>query len=693
MRFALTLPILALLGILTTPALAQVDSAAKVHARLIAESAAIAPGQTLAVALEEDIRPGWHTYWLNPGDAGAPTTIQWSLPTGFKPQPIAWPYPRKLPVGPLMDYGYEGKVWLLSGITAPKSLAAGQSVVLKALTSWLVCKEVCIPEDATLTLSLRTAALSLAPDAATASAFTAARAKVPVSSPWPARYRISSTGRLSLFLQAPQLSTAQPLSADFFPVSGNEVKMSAPQTFESVSGGLLVGLEPARRFRTGQPLSGVLVLTSKDGSVEALNVNAREGLVPETRIFNEAGMTVVLSLLFAFLGGLILNLMPCVLPVLAMKAVAFARHAGQENREIRLEAASYGLGAIVSFAALGLLLLVLRQGGADIGWGFQLQEPTVVGGFALLMFAVGLNLSGVYEINPVAAGETLVQQGGAAGAFFTGVLAVAVAAPCTAPFMAAALGFALSQSGAVAFGVFLALGIGFALPFVLLGISGAFRRFLPRPGAWMVRLREALAFPMYATAAWLLWVLAQETNATGIAAAFGALLLFAFAMWVWSATRNLGARGRGLGIALTLIGLVASFSCLAAMRETVSPPENHGLLFARSEPYTDARLKSLRVAHQAVFVDATAAWCITCLVNDEGVLSRPAVHDAFADNHVTLLVADWTNRNAEITRLLAAHGRSGVPLYLYYASDTEEPVILPQILTENAVLSAIGKRT
>jgi len=378
-----------------------------------------------------------------------------------------------------------------------------------------------------------------------------------------------------------------------------------------------------------------------------------------------------------------------------MKALALANQSGAARTEMRAEGLAYGAGVILSFLALGLLLIVLRAGGAEIGWGFQLQEPLVVAGFALLMFAVGLNLSGVYEINPVAAGETLARRGGTIGAFFTGILAVAVAAPCTVPFMAAALGFALTQSEPVALGTFAMLGIGFAAPFMLLGFWPGLQRLLPKPGRWMVIMRQALAFPMYGATVWLIWVLAQQTNATGVVVALSALVLFAFSMWLWTTTRSLGPRGHAIGTLATLIVLVASFSCLATL-QTSNPKLGQAqapLKLAGAEAYSDAKLSALRAAHRAVFVDATAAWCITCLVNEEAVLSQTAVQSAFATNHVAFLVADWTNRNAEVTALLEAHGRSGVPLYLYYAPNQDQPKVLPQILTEGELLAAIGNKS
>ncbi len=590
-----------------------------------------------------------------------------------------------------MNYGYENRVWLVSHITASSSAKPGESVTLKVAASWLVCKEVCIPEDTSLALPLKIAAQPQPADTALAVAFAEARARVPVSSPWPMRYRL--TDRLQLFVAAPMLAKARPVTADFFPLTARDVRMSAPQSFMVTRDGIVLDLVPAKKFRSDRELTGVLVLTSRDGSVQALKVSAREGVVPQTEFMSEAGMTVPLALLFAVLGGLILNLMPCVLPVLAMKALALANQSGAQRHEASAEGWAYGAGAILSFTALGLLLIVLRAGGAEIGWGFQLQEPIAVAGFSLLMFAVGLNLSGVYEINPIAAGDSLTRRSGL-GAFFTGVLAVAVAAPCTVPFMAVALGFALTQSASVALTVFALLGVGFAAPFVVLGQWPWLQRVLPRPGAWMNVLKQALAFPMYGAAVWLTWVLTLQTNAAGVAAALSALVLFAFAMWLWSSTRSLGARGRTIGALATLLGLLASFSSLALLRAENPKAEGTTSLAPKaiaSEPYSAARLLALRAAGRPVFVDVTAAWCITCLVNDEAVLSRPSVRDEFSKRHVTFLLADWTTRSPEITRLLESEGRSGVPLYLYYAPSAQEPRVLSQILTEREVLSVLDQ--
>ncbi len=667
------------------PAAAQIDNQPKVHARLIAERDAVNPGGTISVALELNTRKGWHTYWSNPGDAGAPTEIKWMLPQGWRAGPIQWPYPRAEAVGPLMDYGYEGKPWLLVDITAPSDARPGESVAVKATANWLVCAEVCVPEEANLTLPLGVGDPELPPDPA----FASARAKLPVRSPWPMRYRAGDG--LDLFVESPTLVSARPAKAEFFPSAAGFIKGIAPQAMQFARNGLLLRMERASKFRAGA-LTGVIELTSADGSVQALEVNALPGEVPDAGGAGP-GMGLWLALFFAFAGGLILNLMPCVLPVLAMKALALASHGGG-GRDAAREGVAYGAGAVLSFAALGGALIVLRASGNAIGWGYQLQEPIAVGSLALLMFAVGLNLSGVFELPGFGGGDGLTRRGGLGGAFFTGVLAVAVAAPCTAPFMAAALGFALTQPETVALAIFLSLGLGFAAPFVAIGFSPRLLRLIPRPGPWMLWFKQALAFPMYGASVWLVWVLANGAGPNAMVAVLAAMIAFAFGVWVWTASRTAGKRGRGIGAFSTIIALIAALGLLSTLLVPTSAPglaRQQGIGIPH-EPYSEARLAQLRKEHRAVFVNATAAWCITCLVNERVAFSSGAVREAFARNHVACLIADWTRRNPEITRLLEAHGRDGVPLYLYYAPGSPDAKILPQILTENDVLKALASR-
>jgi thiol:disulfide interchange protein DsbD len=393
------------------------------------------------------------------------------------------------------------------------------------------------------------------------------------------------------------------------------------------------------------------------------------------------------------LGGLILNLMPCVLPILAIKALAIASNAGRESAEAAHEGLAYGAGAVLSFALLGTAAIALRAGGTAFGWGFQLQNPAVVAGFALLVFAIALNLSGVFEIPGIGAGERLVRRGGVAGAFFTGVLAVAVAAPCTAPFMAAALGFALTQPAVTALPVFVALGIGFAAPFTVIGFSPALLRLLPRPGPWMLAFRQLLAFPMYATALWLIWVLSFETDSGRLIILLGAALVLAFVLWMIGRAELSGRAWSRVFVALALLLGVAGAALLLPLLNSGLPARAHaGTSTIPSQPYTPARLAQLRAQKRGILVDATAAWCVTCLVNEKVALDDAGVRAAFREKRIAFLVADWTNRDPAVTDLLASHARSGVPLYLYYAPGSADAMVLPQILTPGAVLSAIDGR-
>jgi thiol:disulfide interchange protein DsbD len=595
-----------------------------------------------------------------------------------------------------MDYGYEGKLWLLTKISVPADAKPGATVSLKAQGHWLVCKDVCVPEDSPpLNVAVKIGTVGI--DAAQAKNFAAARALLPTGSPWPVSF--ATAPNFDLYVKASTIASTHLKSATFYPLESGLVKGSAEQHLGFAKDGMVLRLTPGDKTAAAKTLNGVLVLTGTDGAVQALNVNATPGAVPAvdftavsagTDTASGDSLPLWLAMLFAALGGLILNIMPCVLPILAMKALALARHAGSERRIVVTETLSYTAGAVISFLILGLALVLLRAGGEAVGWGFQMQSPIAVAGFALLVFAIGLNLSGVFEVGSITAGENLTHKSGPAGAFFTGVLAVAVGAPCTMPVGATALGFALTQSAATAMLVFLALGIGFALPFLILGLVPGALAFVPKPGTWMLRFKQLLAFPMYGAAAWLAWTLAVEAGVNSLIILFAALIAVALAAWLWSVTRELSTRGRLAGAIAVILLLLGAGAAVAQL--TNAAPEGQSASIGglkNTEPYTAARLAELRAQGTPVFVDATAAWCISCLVNEQTSLSRASVQKAFADRKIVYLVADFTNRNAEGAALLAAHDRAGPPLYLYYAPKAPAPVVLPQVLTPSIVLSAV----
>ena len=704
----LLVPFLALIcaGLAPLPASAQSgalpDEKPKVDASLIPERAGVAPGGTVTVALNEVIRKAWHTYWINPGDAGAPTTIMWHLPPGWSAGPIQWPYPKHLPVGPLMDFGYEDQVALLSDLTAPADAKPGDKATLSADVMLLVCAEVCVPEEKHLTLPMAVMASPPPSDAKTEALFANTRAKLPHASPWPTIYEAGDK-RFALLIQGPELVAAKPREIAFYPYTDGMVEAAAAQQVGTSDQGFVIqsrtGYKLAnkdKREAIGK-LAGLLVLTGADGRVDALNIEAEPGAVPVSSVTLTASAgdaELPQILLFAFLGGLILNLMPCVFPVLSMKALALAANRDAPG-SARAGAFAYGAGVVLSFLALAGLLIAFRAAGSSLGWGFQLQQPLFVTALALLMFAVGLNLSGLYEFGGSRVanlGGGLARKEGATGSFFTGVLAVVVATPCTAPFMGAAMGYALTANAGVALAIFAALGLGFAAPFVLIGLVPGALRLLPRPGAWMTTLRQVLAFPMYGAAIWLVWVLSLQAGSDGVLAALAAGLVLAFALWVYGRSQGASGRRRIAGLATAALALLA-VGILIPRAGAGAPPISSGATQSQNglsyESFSAARLQGLRAEGRPVFVNATAAWCITCLVNEKVALSGETLAHAFADHRVAALKADWTNRDSEITALLANHGRSGVPLYLYFGPGAEAPIVLPQLLTESTILATL----
>ncbi|MGQ0741528.1 MAG: protein-disulfide reductase DsbD family protein [Alphaproteobacteria bacterium] len=665
-----------------------IDNKPKVHASLIAERDGVAPGGEVTVALREVIRKNWHTYWKNPGDSGEPTRITWTLPPGWKAGEIQWPYPERLPVGPLMDFGYSDEVVLLVPLTAPADAKPGERARIVADAMWLVCEEVCIPEETQLSLDLKIESAQPPPNPEWTGFFARARSFLPQPSPWHATYS-ADNDRFMLSIESEDLAQARPREAFFFPAEDGAISNPAPQRLSVTNSGITLSTKAGWKLSTPQSratagaVSGVVVMTGVDGRKDAIELTARPG--PALAGGTEIGLGI--AILFAFFGGLILNLMPCVLPVLSIKALAFAGKGGAKSAH--REALAYGAGVVLTFAVLAAFIIALRAGGEIIGWGFQLQEPMVVAGFALLMFAVGLNLSGVFEIGAAISnfGEHLVRHGGAVGSFFTGMLAVAVAAPCTAPFMGAAMGFALTQPAGISLAVFIALSLGFAAPFVALGFSPGLIRLLPKPGAWMETLRQFLAFPMYATAIWLAWVLSLEAGLNALTALLAAALAMGFAFWAFGVAQKRQGRARMMGFAAALAGLLAAAALLPEAGEG-KPAEAGQAGLIPSEPYSAAKLADFRAEGRPVFVNATAAWCITCLVNERVALQQQAVADIFRRNNVAYLLADWTNRNPEVTQLLTRYGRSGVPLYLYFPP-RGDAVVLPQILTESIIRSTL----
>jgi thiol:disulfide interchange protein DsbD len=641
---------------------------------LVADHLAIAPGQAFQLGLRLRLAPRWHSYWRHAGDAGAPTEISLTLPEGSQAGPIAWPTPQAIPFGPLMSFGYYGDVLLPMRITPPAGLRIGDVFTITAQATWLVCDDVCIPEEGSFQLDVPLAAeAQMNPDLAPL--FAASAAALPRPSPWQAS-AIIERDALRLRLTGPGLGRESLKEALFIPGASGLLDHAAPQRLSHGADWLELTLKRAERPENHTQLEGVLLLTDQGGRRLGYDITAP--LLPGAAL-----LPLWQALVFALLGGVILNLMPCVFPVLAMKAMALARLGGAARGAVRLEAAAYTGGAVVAFAALAGLLLLLRGAGLALGWGFQFTSPVFVLAIAWLMLAVGLNLSGVFALGgPIGAGGHLAARGGFLGSFATGALAVLVASPCTAPFMAAAIGAALVMPAPATIAVFVALGLGLAAPTLLLALAPGLARVLPRPGPWMEKLRRIMAWPMYAAALWLVSVLWAQSGGLGVALALAGALGLGLGAWALGRAQRQGRGGLGAVLAALALLFALPFGLTAA------PPAAPTLDTAES--WSTARVEALRAEGRGVFLNVTAAWCITCQVNERLALRRDAVQAAMAARGIAYLKADWTRGDPAITALLRAHGREGVPLYLFWPPGGGEALILPEVLTEAMVLRQIG---
>jgi thiol:disulfide interchange protein/DsbC/DsbD-like thiol-disulfide interchange protein len=693
-----------------------------VEAELVPEYLAWVPGQQAWVALRLKHEPHWHTYWRNPGDAGVPTRVQWTLPEGFAAGPIEWPVPHRIPVPPLANYGYEGEVLLLVPIDVPNRMFFGD-VTLRAHVDWLVCKDVCIPGGADLKLKLPVVQGSPAINDRYTDAFAATRAALPREI---AGLHATATGHgKSIDLAIPlagskgslagskespagsagsPASTAAPGKVYFFSGVAGLVEPSAPQPANVQDGVLHVRLPVASQLTaTGNLIDGVLVsdppivagaagvalTTMFDGAIVAGDpVQLPEEGGAAGAASDGRSLTLALALLFALAGGLMLNLMPCVFPVISIKILGFAERAHGDKSVLRAQGLGFAAGVIVSFAVFAAAILALRESGAALGWGFQLQSPAVVLGLAALFMLLGLNLFGVFEVllpAPALSDERGNLHPGAS-AFMGGILAALIASPCTAPFMGAALGFALTQSVPAALLVFVALGVGMALPYIVLSWFPALLKRLPRPGPWLLRLKEALAFPLFGTVIWLLWVLAQQIGVDGAARGAAGLLAFACAAWLWGhAQRGSAVWVRVCGAIALALGIAVAASGLREAPDGSSDRAQATMW----RPFSAQSLADLQAQGQPVFVDFTAAWCVTCQVNKKLVLERPATEREFAERSVVLMRADWTRRDEAISDALHALGRNGVPVYALYRPGSA-PLLLPEVLQEQNIRDALA---
>ncbi|MES2728787.1 MAG: protein-disulfide reductase DsbD domain-containing protein [Pseudomonadota bacterium] len=687
---------------LSVPVFAAEDVAQKggsdaiVQTRLIADVAAVTPGQDFTVLIEQVIRPHWHTYWKNPGDSGTHLNLKWDMPDGFKAGQIQWPTPSRIETPPLVTYGYSDTVRFPVRITVPATLDI-DTVTVNVDADWLACEEICIPETATLTLTLPVGPVK----SDNTAAFAAARAALPQTTDWAATMA-EADNRLSLRIQTPDARTADAILAanTVFPAEWGLIQNAEKPTMAlAPDGALAVTLPRDTRDLKDAPASEWIL---KGAGNEAYSViiqyaapaqaaAALPGPDPAADDGNAVSLTLLQAVILAFLGGVVLNLMPCVFPVLSLKALSLVNLAHGHRREAALHGVSYTAGVIVCFVVIAAILIGLQAAGATIGWGFQLQNPVVILVLSWLMFLLGLNLAGFFEIGGRLQniGTTLTHTKTYRSSFATGLLATIVATPCTAPFMGAALGYAATQPPGTAMAVFVMLGLGLAMPFLLLSLLPGLQHVMPKPGAWMNTFRQALAWPMFLTAAWLVWVLAQQIGQSAILYALGGAIGLGFGLWL----RQFGGRMTKVGtivLLLTAAGIILSLPRMM-VSDAATPVQNESAW----THYTPAALDAALTQNNGVLVNMTASWCITCKINERTSLDTEKAHALYMRQNITLLKGDWTNRDPAITAYLQRYGRNGVPLYVFYAPPDSvtgirpDAIVLPQLLTPQIVADAL----
>lgn len=695
-----------------------------VQAELVAHAPqGVGPGQPLWLGLQITHQPDWHTYWKNPGDSGLPTELTWQLPAGLDAGDIAWPVPHKIAIGTLANYGYEGTVLLPVPVTVAQTFAPGplaKDVTVQLKASWLVCRKECIPEEGNFTLQLPIQSTT----ALHGAAFDAAQKAQPQPLAKPSAQQQAQVDgdvlqvrvaglpaalrgkTLDLFPEMPEvLHNAAPGTQQWegdvwtarIPLA--EQRSNSPSTLPVVLAERVQGSTPRPGYRADLTVQGPWPAVAAKASVSpaleaALKANAAlagSGLPPAAPS-GASSLTFSAALLGALLGGLILNLMPCVFPVLAIKVVGFTRHA-QDRRAHRVSGLAYTAGVVLSFLALGALMLGLRAAGEAVGWGFQLQSPAVVAALAGLFTLIGLNLAGVFEFGNMLPSSvaSLQARHPVADSFLTGVLAVAVASPCTAPFMGASMGLTATLPAPQALAVFAALGLGLALPYLAASLWPAVAHAVPRPGAWMDTFKRFMAFPMFATVVWLVWVLGQQSGIDGAASLL--ILLVGLGLLAWSLALQGRAR-RWLGsvatVAMALL-LWAFGPHVTRMADVAAAPADATTTAAQGwQPWAPGAAEALVASGRPVFVDFTAAWCVTCQYNKKTTLANAEVLADLQAKNVALLRADWTRRDPAITAALAQLGRNGVPVYVFYRPG-KPPVVLTEVLSVDEVRSTIAQ--
>ena len=637
---------------------------------LLTESNQVGGEETLLVGLEFNLSPGWHTYWENPGDSGEGASIKWNLPSGFKASTTLWPGPERIPVEPLMTYGYEDKALLLTEIKSPKEFS--NPVKISAKINWLTCKDICIPQEGQVDMTL-------IKGQKVANQFTSKLKEVALTVPknFPSPYRVSVINE-KIFLQFEKEGSRNISEAYFFPKEYGLVNYTADQKLERNDNSFSLELSSAEVQLKTNTLKGVLKL-KVDGIKEFYTLD-----LPLEKNTNNPLVTISLltAIIFAFLGGIILNAMPCVFPILSIKILSFIEQSQGSKEKLFHHGLVFSAGVLTTFLAVSALLIFLRASGEAIGWGYQLQSPWVVSLLIYLFVVIGIVFMGNIVLGSSFGNlGTLVQnQKDLTSSFFTGVLAVVVASPCTAPFMGPALGLALLQPGLKSIVIFLALGIGFSLPYLILSIYPQLLSKLPKPGEWMQTLKQIMAFPMWASALWLAWVLSSQVDMQSVFAVLLGALLIALGLWLMEKTQNSASILRRLTLIFSLGLMIFSIWLLPITSDNNSPN-----LKNEENAFSVQKLNSLRSEQKMVFLNFTADWCITCKVNEAIALNQDKVKKVLDEKNIIYLKADWTRKDPEIASMLASYGRTGVPLYLLFPSQGD-PIILPELLTEDLLL-------
>jgi thiol:disulfide interchange protein DsbD len=679
--------ILCSVAVWASPAPAFEQSAAldNTTVTLASETSTIAAGQDFWLLFTVEPRQGWHTYWYNPGDSGLGLSLEWTHPEGFTIDEPLWPMPTLIDVEPLVNYGYDGISRFPIKVHVPDALAA-PTVTFTVNASWLVCDDICIPEAATLHLTLDVGE-NQAPIAKVQQQLNSAFRSIP--EPFTTTITHAMTRSRSV-ISLPTLATDGLIHAYLFHNDALQFQHTLRQDWQ-VDGTTGLAITLPRHQAEGQGFSGVLHLMYNNGEERAFNLEAPlPTLMTErdapTLPTDTADLGLITALVFAFLGGLILNLMPCVFPVISLKLFALLK--GQQHAtHVRYESVWYSIGVLVSFAALAGVLLVLQQLIGSVGWGFQLQSPLFIAALIFVFFLIGLNLFGMFALPSVLAntGQRVAHKTGWLAPFATGVLAVMVATPCTAPFMAPALWFAFAQPAPVTIAVMLAMGVGFAGPYLVLAAYPAAARYFPKPGAWLVRFKQFMAFPMFATVIWLLTVLVTQTSVVGLFIMLVALLLLVMLFWLWAPNT-----GKPLGLPWRVLWWAALLLVLLGSVQQLPRVEAEAALSTSREAFSRERLEAALAEGHPVFVNATADWCVTCKINEATTLNRRDVKEAFAAKNVIYLIADWTNKDDTLYTYLQDFQRNGVPLYVLY-EPKQPPYVLPQILTPAIVKDALAR--